>query len=191
MKLQEDSSQKHKGIVHAYMKIWESVLAYGMSEFKLADTIDIEVSEAQKIIESFFSRVPLVKKFLDRSAAFGKTHKYITTPPPYRRRRWFERSQDFQVLSSIERKSKNTPIQGCNADFTKLAQIYIYEHIRDNNLPVRMLFPVHDEIQTECLEEIAEQWAVTMSNLMVKAAQVCLKTIPMTVDCKVSGHWSK
>jgi len=174
-------------------KILNFGLAYGMSHFKLADTLEIPEEQAEKMINDFFNRVPKVKLFLERNAAFGRKYGYITTPPPYRRRRWFEghTSQDYSILAGIERKAKNTPIQGCNADFTKLAQVHIYNYIEENNLPIRMLFPVHDEIQTEALEYLAEEWAKKMSELMVKAAQHVLKIIPMSVDCSVADYWSK
>ena len=90
-------------------------LAYGMSEFKLADTMEISVSDAKDIINKFFKAVPKVEKFLTGLGNLGKKRGFIRTAAPYKRIRWFEQWQhavetdNFGMLGSIERASKNTP----------------------------------------------------------------------------------
>lgn len=169
-------------------------LAYGMSEYKLADTIEVSVDEARGIIEKFFSRVPDVKKFLDMLGYLGKTRGFIRTPKPYSRIRWFDGYQnigDFKRQGEIDRASRNHPIQGGNADMTKLALVLVYREIKKNNYPVKIVHVVHDEIQTECPKEFAETWRPILQKLMIQAAEVILKKVPMEVDCKISDHWSK
>lgn len=168
-------------------------LAYGMSEFKLADTIEIPVEQAKGIINKFFNAVPKVKHFLDMLGYVAKTKGRIKTPPPYRRIRWFDnyKSEDFKILGGIERAGKNHPIQGGNADLTKLALIRLYERIHKENLPVRIIHTVHDEIQTEVKEEFAQEWANIMNEIMQDAGKVIVKSIPMKVDCKIADYWSK
>jgi len=168
-------------------------LAYGMSHFKLSNTIEITEDEAKDIIDKFFTAVPKVKLFLEALGNKGKTNGLIRTPPPYGRIRFFKdyEEADLKRLGEIERASKNHPIQGGNADMTKLALIYIYRYIKEHNLPVRLIHTVHDEIQTEVKEEFAEEWSKIMSKLMIDAANVILKKVPMKVDCKVSDYWSK
>lgn len=169
-------------------------LAYGMSEYKLADTIEVSVDEARGIIEKFFSRVPDVKKFLDMLGYLGKTRGFIRTLKPYSRIRWFDGYQnigDFKRQGEIDRASRNHPIQGGNADMTKLGLVLTYREIKEKHLPAKIVHAVHDEIQTECLASYAEEWRLCMSELMIDAAKAILKTVPMEVDCKVSDHWSK
>lgn len=169
-------------------------LAYGMSEYKLADEMEVEINVAADIIAKFFSRVPGVKRFLDMLGSLGKKRGFIRTPPPWRRLRWFDEyknKDDFEAQGHIERQSKNTPIQGCNADMIKYALVLMYRHIKQHHLPVKLLIPVYDEIQTEAKEEVAEQWSVTMSKIMVEATKYSLPTVGMEVDCKVSDYWSK
>jgi len=101
-------------------------LAFGMSEYKLADTIQVSVDDAKKLIKTFFSRVSQVYSFLVHLGELGKTRGYIRTGAPYRRLRYFPEwksyfknyknlslnKEDYKSLGSIERKSKNSPIQG-------------------------------------------------------------------------------
>jgi DNA polymerase-1 len=168
-------------------------LAYGMSHIKLANTIEISEDEAKDIIDKFFRSVPRVEKFLTALGNKGKNTGKIKSPPPYGRIRYFSDYQtaDNARKGAIERASKNHPIQGGNADMTKLALIYIYDYIRRHDLPVRLIHTVHDEIQTEVTEEYAAEWAVKMSELMNEAAAVILKNVPMVVDCAVNDYWSK
>lgn len=169
-------------------------LAYGMSEYKLADTIEVTVDEASGIIKKFFSKVPIVEKFLNTLGLLAKTRGFIRTPKPYQRLRWFEgydNKDDFKRQGEIERAGKNTPIQGGNADMTKLALVLVYREIKKHNYPVKIVHVVHDEIQTECPKEFAETWRPILQRLMIQAAEVILKNIPMEVDCKISDHWSK
>lgn len=169
-------------------------LAYGMSKYKLADTMQIEVSQADTIIKKFFKIVPKVEKFLNSLGHIAKSRGYIKTAPPFSRIRWFENFKDkdnFVRQGEIERAGKNMPIQGTNGDIIKLALINVQNYIDTNNLPINILLSVYDEIQTECPEELAESWKLTLNNLMIEAAQEVIKTVPIVVDCKVNDYWDK
>lgn len=168
-----------------------------MSEFKLADTMEIDVSKAKDIINKFFKAVPKVDKFLTSVGNLGKKRGYIKTALPYSRIRWFQEWQhaietgDFKVLGSIERASKNSPIQGTNGDIIKQALIDVQEEIFKNNWNVRIILAVYDEIQTECHKDQANEWKNKLDELMVNAAKKVLKEVPVVVDCSINDHWSK
>lgn len=172
-------------------------LAYGMSEFKLADTMEISVSEAKAIITKFFKAVPKVEKFLTGLGELGKKRGFIRTSAPYRRIRWFEQwqhaveTENFGVMGSIERASKNTPIQGSNGDIIKQALIDVQQEIYDNNWDVKIILAVYDEIQTETRADQAEAWKVKLDELMVNAAKKVLLEVPVVVDCSITDYWQK
>lgn len=180
-------------------------LSYGMSEFKLADTIQIDIQEAKDLIKKFFKAVPRVAWFLTYLGELGKTRGYIKTSIPYQRIRWFPEwkpkyanykslrleREDFMALGSIDRKSRNTPIQGSNGDCIKRALCLVQEEIDKNNYPVNILLAVYDEIQTECREDFAEEWSKILEQLMIKAAKEIIKTIPVIAECSVSNYWKK
>lgn len=169
-------------------------LAYGMSKFKLADTMQITVEEADKIIKKFFKVVPKVETFLNNLGNLSKSRGYIKTAPPFSRIRWFEGFDDkdnYTRLGEIERAGKNTPIQGTNGDIIKLALIETQNYIDKHNLPVNILLAVYDEIQTECHESIAEQWKDILNYIMINSAKRVIQTIPIIVDCKISSYWDK
>ena len=175
-------------------------LAYGMSSFKLSDTIQVPVEDAQSIIDRFFKAVPKVKSFLHGLGESGKQRGYIRTGPVYSRVRWFPKWQEtqnmsnpdrFKILGEIERASMNAPIQGCNGNIIKQALINTQKEIEDNNWPVNILLSVYDEIQTECREDAADQWCKKLEEIMVTTAQLVIKTIPVVADCSVHDYWEK
>lgn len=143
-----------------YRDIAKSVgfgLSYGMSEHKLASTIEVSTQVAKQIIDQFFSVVPKVKEFLDTLGNTGKIRGYIKSAPPYSRIRWFPQwksvaenpfsSDTFKVLGEIERQSKNMPIQGCNADVVKdvLRTLYRIKMSDTKNNNVKIILSVYDK----------------------------------------------
>ena len=47
------------------------------------------------------------------------------------------------------------------------------------------------EIRTECPKEMAEWWRDVMQKIMIEAAQLVIKTIPVVVDCTIKDKWEK
>ena len=174
-------------------------LAYGMGPHKLADTLDINTKAAEVLINKYFDAFPAIGGFLDNLGSFGKKYGYIKTFPPYNRRRWFptwypriyqEKSQAFE-LGSIERASKNTPIQGASADMTKKAMILIRDFIKLHNAPVKIVMTVHDQVDTICREDYAQEWVVEMTRLMEQAALEVVTNGLLKADTNISKSWEK
>ena len=173
-------------------------LAYGMSKFKLADTLDISVDDAEALIEQYFSEFPKIGGFLNNLGNYGKYYGFIRTFSPYRRIRWFENwrsgmspKRDFKELGAIERMSKNTPIQGTGADMIKLAMIMIRNKIKTLDYPAYLVTQVHDEIGVEVPNDKAEEWAEIQSELMRQAGAKIIPDFPMGVDYTISREWCK
>ena len=174
-------------------------LAYGMGPHKLADTLDINTKAAEALINKYFDAFPAIGGFLNKLGSFGKKYGYIKTFPPYNRRRWFptwypriyqDKSQSFE-LGSIERASKNTPIQGASADMTKKALILIRDYIKLYNLPIKIVMTVHDQVDTICREDIADEWVIAMTRLMEQAALEVVTNGLLKADTNISKSWQK
>ncbi len=174
-------------------------LAYGMSAYKLADTMQIPVEEADCIIRAFFAACPGVKKFLEGIGALGCDRGYICTYRPTSRPRFFELPDFYRTepgeyrkkMGRISRQSKNHPIQGTNGDIIKRALILVQDEIERCNLPVQIILSVYDEIQTLAHESVAQPWKVKLEELMLQAAAEVIKRVPVKADCGIHDHWSK
>ena len=174
-------------------------LAYGMGPNKLADTLNIDVDDAKLLIEKYFEAFPAIKGFLEKLGNFGKRYGYIKTFPPYNRKRWFvnwypkiwDNKSSSMELGSIERASKNTPIQGASADMTKRALVLMREYISYNDVPVKLVMTVHDQIDTICREDWLEVWTRDMKHLMEVAAKEIVTNGLLKAEVTVSKCWEK
>ena len=167
-------------------------LAYGMGPQKLGNRIGVSTEKASEIIDKFFRISSRVKEFLDRLERFAQKNKYIVTPRPYLRRRFLPyNDQDFKQKSAVGRKGKNTPIQGGNGEIIKLAIVMIDDYIQKYDYPAMIINTIHDEIQTEVVEDKAEEWRQIMQDIMTRAGSIIIKDIPALVECKISDKWEK
>ena len=174
-------------------------LAYGMGPNKLSDTLNITVDEAKRLIEKYFTAFPAIKGFLDKLGNYGKKYGYIKTFPPYNRKRWFtnwypkiwDNSSSKMELGSIERASKNTPIQGASADMTKRALVLMREHIAQLEAPVKLIMTVHDQIDTICRNDYLDIWTANMKTLMEVAANEIVTNGLLKAEVTVSDCWEK
>jgi len=176
-------------------------LAYGMGPQKLADTIEVSMADAKKLIEEYFKVFPSIGDFLDKLGKFGVRYGFAKTYPPFNRRRKFpqwhqylgQSPSDSGTISTIERASKNTPIQGTSADMTKLALVYVRRKIKKSygNNKVRLVMTIHDQIDTICREDVAEQWKEDLTRCMQVAADAIISNELLKAETEVTDAWSK
>ena len=174
-------------------------LAYGMGPNKLSNTLSISMEEAEELIEKYFTIFPSIKSFLVSLGKYGTSHGFIKTFAPFKRIRWFEdwrpglsqSKEGWKQLGSIERASKNTPIQGTGADMTKQALVYIHRYIIEHKVPVKVVMTVHDQIDTICHTSYIDEWQIQMKVLMEDAAKVILPSGLLKADTNISDKWEK
>tara|TARA_R110000787_G_scaffold21081_5_gene62672 strand:+ start:351 stop:2252 length:1902 start_codon:yes stop_codon:yes gene_type:complete len=174
-------------------------LAYGMGPNKLSDTLNISIDDAKLLINKYFEAFPSIKGFLDKLGNFGKKYGYIKTFPPYNRKRWFtnwypkiwDNKSSMMELGSIERASKNTPIQGASADMTKKALILMRDYINTYSFPVKLVMTVHDQIDTICRNDQVKNWTIIMKQLMEEAALEIVTNGLLKAEVTVSTCWEK
>ena len=197
-KKQKCSCPSHKKL-RTNVKTINFGLAYGMGPNKLADTLNITIDNAKLLIEKYFEAFPSIKGFLDKLGNFGKKYGYIKTFPPYNRKRWFtnwypriwDNKSSAMELGSIERASKNTPIQGASADMTKRALTLMRVWIKDSKAPVKLVMTVHDQIDTICKNNYLDTWTVTMKKIMELAAKEIVTNGLLKAEVTVSNCWEK
>jgi len=98
----------------------------------------------------------------------------------------------FKLKGMLERMSKNYPVQGTAAAMTKLACIYIFKYIIENNLQGKVLIPniIHDEIVAECSLKISNEISETVKTSMEKAGNYFCKRVPLKADPYIGNSWT-
>ena len=170
-------------------------LAYGMGPHKLADTLLITIKEAERLIAKYFTAFPAIKNFLESLGNYGKQNGHIKTYAPYRRIRWFDAwdgdKTDKAMMGKIERASKNTPIQGSGADMCKSALIMVRDHIYENDLPVKLVMTVHDQIDTIVHESYAHTWCKELREIMERSTLDIIPSGLLKAETEISTVWKK
>jgi DNA polymerase-1 len=127
-------------------------IVYGLSDYGLADRLNIEREEAKAFIDAYLERFANVHAFMTSTIEQAKEQGYVTTL--YGRRRQIPelRARNYQVRTLGERLAVNTVIQGTAADILKLAMIRCARALEDRGLAARMVLTVHDELLFEVVE---------------------------------------
>ena len=115
-----------------------------------------------------------------------RKHGYTTTLIGRRRYLPEINSQDWGARGFAERQAVNTKIQGSAADLIKLAMINLHRHIQEDNLPLRMLLQVHDELVCEAPCDEARRLGQTVAELMRNAMKL---RVPLKVDVGLGENW--
>ncbi|WP_353683336.1 DNA polymerase I [Thermodesulfovibrio sp. 3907-1M] len=141
-------------------------ISYGISPFGLSDSIKIPYEKAQELIDLYFLRYPMVKRFIEETISFARKNGYVRT--------LFGRIRPLPEINSpnqflrmqAERIAVNAPIQGTAADIIKIAMIRIYRHLKTKNMNAKLILQIHDEIVLEVQESIIEDVKEIVQNEM-------------------------
>ena len=161
-------------------------IVYGISPFGLSERLNIPRREAKEIIDAYFEKYPGVKKYMDESIAFAKSHGYVETIMGRRRYLRDINSSNSVVRGFAERNAINTPIQGSSADMIKIAMIRIFDEFNKRKFKSRMILQVHDELVFDARKDEVEEIKPIIKELM-KAA-IPLK-VPVVVDMNTGENW--
>ncbi len=163
-------------------------IIYGQGAFGLSRSIGISQGEAKKFIEDYFARYSSIRKFMDDVIATVKQVGYAETILHRRRRIMNLSSKNANKRSQAQRFAVNTVIQGSAADLIKIAMINIQGKIEAEDLPVKMILQVHDELVFELPSAEAEHHAKWISDEMAGAIEL---DVPMKVDVSFGPTWLK
>ena len=103
----------------------------------------------------------------------------------------YEHKSMSMELGTIERASKNTPIQGASADMTKKALVLMREYIQTVGVPVKLVMTVHDQIDTICHNDYVKTWTYVMKKIMEDAALEIVTNGLLKAEVTVSSCWEK
>ncbi|MCF8566213.1 DNA polymerase I [Alicyclobacillus tolerans] len=161
-------------------------IVYGISDYGLAQNLNITRKQAADFIEGYFAKFPGVATYMKEIVAIAKKQGYVTTL--LNRRRYLPdiHSRNFNLRSFAERTAMNTPIQGTAADIIKLAMVRIDTALAESDLKARMLLQVHDELIFECPQAETE----VLRNLVAESMENALTlNVPLKVDIHEGTTW--
>jgi len=124
-------------------------IVYGLSDYGLADRLNIPREEAREFIEAYLKRFPHVAEFIEHTIEQAKEDGHVTTLWGRRRQIPELRARNYQVRTLGERLAVNTVIQGTAADIIKLAMVRCHAALTAEGLHTRLILTIHDELLFE------------------------------------------
>ncbi|MFH1727249.1 MAG: DNA polymerase I [Pseudomonadota bacterium] len=172
----------------SYAKTINFGIIYGMSAFRLSNELKIPHALAKEYIDNYFRNYSKIKNYIDRTLESARKNGYVSTL--FGRRRYLPdlNAKNMQIRMSAERIAINTPIQGTAADIIKVAMINIYKDIINKDLDCKMIIQVHDELVFEIKNELAQEQAQKIKDIMENA---CLLAVPITVNIGIADNWAE
>jgi DNA polymerase-1 len=161
-------------------------IAYGLSDFGLADRLKIPREEAQRFIADYFTAYPGIRRYTVEIRILARDQGFVTTLLGRRRYLPELTARNGALRSAGERMAINMPIQGTAADGMKIAMVRMDAAIRERGLRSQMLLQVHDELVFETDEEELPVLAALATEVMEGALPL---DPPLEVALKVGTDW--
>ena len=162
-------------------------IIYGISAYGLEKRIDqLDLQQAKTLIANYKNKYPGIDDFMHQCVEDAKNQGYVKT--------MLGRRRDIpQILSSNgmtrqlgERLAINSVVQGSAADLIKAAMVNIQQKIERDNLPLKMLLQIHDELVFESPDEHAED----MLGLVIAEMECAMSLdVPLRVDGAIGSDW--
>lgn len=181
---------------------------YGGGKKKIATILRISLEESSDLVTRFQTKFNGMQRWGKSTQAHAVEHGWVQSMSG--RRRFFDlppvpkydpkleltADQYAQLVrdykwkkARVERQAQNMPVQGTNADITKLAMVWLRDELKP--LDAFINISVHDEIGADSPEENAEKVYSIMEATMLAAEREFLIDVPCKVDGKIAAYWEK
>jgi len=161
-------------------------IIYGQGAFGLARSVGMSIGEAKKFIDDYFARYSSIREFMDSVIDDATQSGYAETILHRRRRIPNLNSKNKNKRAQAERFAVNTVVQGSAADLIKVAMINIQRKIEAEDLPVKLILQIHDELVFELPSGEAEEHTIWIENKMTTAIEL---DVPLKVDVTFGPSW--
>ena len=159
-------------------------IVYGVTDYGLADRLQIPREEAAAFIATYFERFPAVRSFIDATIARAEEQGYVTTLLGRRRQIPELRARNRQQHALGERLAVNTVIQGTAADIIKVAMVRCHGALA--GMRSRLILQIHDELMIEAPPQEVEAVRAILTAEMVGAWEL---DPPLAIDVGVGHSW--
>ena len=160
-------------------------IVYGISDWGLAEQLNITSTEAREIIRNFYLTYPEIATFMGNIVQNAENDGYVKTL--FGRVRYLRELHDsnYQVHEFAKRAATNAPIQGTAADLIKMAMINIDKMLEERHFETKLVLQIHDELIFKVPVKEINEITPLIKDLM---EQVYPK---LGVKLKVDGSYAK
>jgi DNA polymerase-1 len=167
-------------------------IIYGISAFGLANQLQIGRGEAKDYIDTYFTRFPGIRDYMEATKELARKNGYVETV--FGRRAHYPEinSKNPNHRAFMERAAINAPIQGTAADIIRRAMMRMHKALDDAGLSARMLLQVHDELIFEARDDEVDKTIEVAVAVMEKAPEPVVRlAVPLKVDARAAANWDE
>jgi DNA polymerase I len=161
-------------------------IVYGLSDYGLADRLNIDRDEAKQFIDAYLERFPRVAAFIAQTIEQAKQEGYVKTLWGRRRQIPELQARNYQVRTLGERLAVNTVIQGTAADIIKLAMVRCHHALAAAQPGTRLILTIHDEL---LFESPPDEQAGARELIAREMCAVWEHDPPLVVDVGTGANW--
>ena len=165
---------------------------YGGNGHTIAKNLGISSEQGDKVYNAYFKAFPGLKNYFKRVQQETLSNGYILIDPITNRKAWFKPPSTSKDIGKIERAALNYPIQGEAGGITKFAPILFRRWLITNGLQdvIFMTNIVHDEINVECHEDLAQMASDNLELCMKTAGAKWCKIVPLGAEAVITDYWN-
>lgn len=190
---------------------WKPVvlgIVYGMEESRLSDTLKIDFNESKKIINSYLSTYPNLKKYMSKCNNQVKVKGFIKSELGRIRhlpkaKKLYEKYGDILLDYKYAKNNnlikerrefkkylnlaKNFPIQSLAASIVNRSSIAIAKAFKTKNLNAFIALQVHDEL----LIISNKEHSLKVKDIVRECMENTIKiSIPLTAEPQIANNWA-
>ncbi len=167
-------------------------IIYGISQYGLAKQIMVSNSQAAEFLNSYFSKFPEIKKYMNDTISFCRKSGYVNNIFGRRSHIVGINDKNYNVRNFQERAAINAPIQGSASEIMRMAMIRINKKFKSlKNTKSKILLQIHDELIFEVPNSEVRMIANLIKDEMSGVTESDLHsfTTPLTVDINIGDNW--
>ncbi len=180
-----------KDVTSAHRRLAKVVnygLIYGLSDYGLAQGLDIPLEQATEFMQTYYTLYPEVAEWREQAIQNAEDKGYTQTLLGRRRPMPELKAGNRAVREFGKRVAINTPIQGTAADLIKLAMIAVEKSLTKSHFRQGLLLSIHDELVFEIEKDRLDDAVGIIRNCMENALKL---TVPIQVSVGTGGHWDE
>lgn len=186
--------------------VWLATL-YGMASISLAEMLNVNKKDAERLQQDLFASMPKLNAWIDRTKSFAQRNGYVWLDKEQRKRRLpaaiqqrkeipygkyydaaYEKDRIHNAsISKSLRQAPNAVVQGSSAIQTKVTLLRLHDECKKRE-GWRLWATVHDEILLELPEDFTKEDAKVIEDCMIHAYEWG-DSVPNGTDLEVMRRW--
>lgn len=148
------------------------------------------VEDAKDAISTYFGTYKRLAKWLKECKANIEQNGYIYSALGRKRRLPNVFSKDRGIAAAEVRSGVNFLVQSVASDINLMAAMDLHQHIKNNDLDIKIFALVHDSILCEVRDDLVDDFIETMKVITQRDRGLTIPGSPITVDAETGVDYS-